>query len=154
MLGIFRAEAKNKQRRSKGGEIVSVPFFIAINLIAAIILVALFIIGKAKNKGFLTSVSFLITMGMLLAVILLHVSEPESHEYRVVYVKDAEVVMIDDNDGITKRYSLDEVIHGTEKFQIGDQVVVITDKTGKPLYITAASQVAPTPPDTAASPDD
>ena len=90
---------------------------------------------------------FLLLLIALIASMVLHATGSESNQYRVVYTKDSAIVVINDEDGNTKRYDLDKVIHADVDFQIGDQVVVVTNRAGTPMYITPASQVAPQLPD-------
>ncbi len=132
-VGDFSHKGEKRTTPLKGGENVSVPFLLALYAVVTAVAVALFVTGRTKNKPVLMSLGFLVVGGMMIAAILLHISDPVSHEYRVVYTKNDEVVLIDDNDGNTKRYNLDEVIHENVDFQIGDQVVVITSSIGKPM---------------------
>lgn len=117
-----------------------------IGLIALIaIAVVLFMFGASKAKTGFMVFGFVVILAIALTMVVLNVSKTNTYEYRVVYVADDVVVVIDDKDGDTQRYNLKDITHADTSFQIGDQVVVVSSGLGKPVFIAPATQVAPEP---------
>ena len=108
-------------------------------------LVAFVIAAATKKTGLM--IAALAVVVLVAGLMIAFCSRPASSEnYRVVYSKYNEIVVIDDKDGSTKRYKLDDIIHSESEFQIGDRVTVIVNAAGKPMFITTDTAiVVPTP---------
>ena len=89
----------------------------------------------------------IVTIGAVLAIVaavsmfVYHVMPVSTHEYRVVYSKDAVVVLVDDTDGSTKRYNIESIPH-LDEYAVGDYVTVV-DNGVKTVFISPAGQVTP-----------
>ncbi len=119
-----------------------------IGVVAGVIGLAVFIAGATTKKIGVMITAFVVVVFVSGLMIALCARPASSESYRVVFSKDNEIVLIDDNNGATKRYKLDDVIHSDSEFQIGDYVTVITNAAGKPMFITTDTSVIEVLPNT------
>ena len=142
MLGIFaRLGAKTNNDFSKGGYHLNALYFCLI--LAIVLAVIIFICGIKKAKTGIMVLAFVLLAAVTLATLFSQGMKTTSYDYRVVYFKDSIIVTVDDNNGATKRFNLNEVAHAEVDFAVNTQVTVVTSSLGKPVFIAPSDAVAP-----------
>ncbi len=106
---------------------------------ALLTIVAIAILGAISKKPSILLLA-LIAIAIMAPVLLAQAEPADSREYRVIYSKDSDIVVVDDETGKTRRYSLDGIIHEDVSYKIGDYVTVIVTGTGSTVYIAPSDQ--------------
>ncbi len=101
------------------------------------------VVGMEKKSLGIVLIGSVLAIALAGAALFAHVWPTSNTEYRIVYVKDADVVVIDDNDGSTKRYNLDKIAHSDVTYDVGSHIAIVTDCLGNPVFITPAEQIVP-----------
>ena len=104
----------------------------------AIVGISAMIIGTCKNRRAWQSFGLIVTIIALCLFVLQLFIAPGTTTAgrRVVYSKDGQIVVIDDENGRTERLSLKKVAHENATYSVGDGIVVIYNQAGAPVYIT------------------
>ena len=71
-----------------------------------------------------------------------HVGETQALERRIVYRDETEMVLINDKSGETEKINLQKVAHTDRDYLIDDQIIVVTNKLGKPVFVSPANEIA------------
>ena len=121
-------------------EKVSVPLCLWAVAIAGSIIICL--IGNRKKNHVIVILGAALAIIVAVSMFVYHAVPVSTHEYRVVYSKDAVVVLVDDTDGSTKRYDIESIPHLEYEYAVGDYVTVV-DNGVKPVFISPAGQVTP-----------
>ena len=93
------------------------------------------IVGAYKKKVAIVVVAFVLALILAVGFLVMHMKQCDAKEYRVVYSKENVIVVIDDEDGKTTRYDLNDVMHADVNYAVGDNVVVVLTGVKNTAYI-------------------
>lgn len=80
--------------------------------------------------------TIVVVAALCLLFVQLFAPATKTAERRVVYSQNGEVVVINDENGCTERLTLKKVAHKSATYSVGDNVVIIYDGAGAPIYFT------------------
>ena len=109
--------------------------FSVFGLLAIIVIAIMGIIGANKKRMSIVTLALMFALLLSGVLIALHAKPADSREYRVVYSKGSSIVVVDDENGKTKRYNLDGIIHEDASYDVGDYVTVVVTGTADTVYI-------------------
>ena len=118
-----------------GGRMSSFLFWMAVAI--ACIGVVLLSVGIAKSKKAALSfglIAVILAMGMLILLLVAPITSTVTR--RVVYARNGEIVVINDESGHTERITLKGVAHRDISYEVGDIITVVYNASGNPVYIT------------------
>ena len=109
--------------------------FNAFGLLAIIVIAIMGIIGANKKRMSIVVLALMFALLLSGVLLALNAKAADSQEYRVVYSKDSEIVVVNDENGKTIRYTLDKIIHEDASYDVGDYVTVVVTGTSHTVYI-------------------
>ena len=125
--------------------------FLLFGLLAVCIVTIIAIVGACRKKVAIVVVAFVLAVILAIGLLIVQMKPCDAQIYRIVYSKENVIVVIDDEDGKTTRYDLNDVTHADVNYAVGDKVVVVFTGVKNTAYIAPSDHAIITPSNEPAS---
>lgn len=119
--------------------------FSLFGLLAVCIVTIIAIVGACRKKVAVVVVAFVLTLILAIGFMIVQMKPCGAQIYRIVYSKENVIVVIDDENGKTTRYDLNDVTHADVDYAVGEKVVVVFTGVKNTAYIAPSDHAIITP---------